>query len=49
MEGAIRKGSRISSLVFGGTVAEYANYGGNRARSLAYDGEIFELYVCPEF
>ena len=41
--GAIRKGSRISVLMFGDTVAGYANYGRNRARSLAYDGEIYEL------
>ena len=36
---AIRKGSRISVLVFGELVAGYANYGRNRARSLSYDGE----------
>ena len=48
-EGAIRKGSRISILVFGDTVAGYANYGRNRARSLYYDGEIYELYLRPEF
>jgi hypothetical protein len=38
-EGAIRKGSRISILVFGGTVAGYTNYGRNRARSLPYTWE----------
>jgi ribosomal protein S18 acetylase RimI-like enzyme len=48
-DGAIRKGSRISILVFGDTVAGYANYGRNRARSLYYDGEIYELYLRPEF
>ena len=48
-EGAIRKGSRISILVFGDTVAGYSNYGRNRARSLSYDGEIYELYLRPEF
>src|SRR5438309_3031881 len=46
---AIRKGSRISLLVFGDRVAGYANYGRNRARSLFYDGEIYELYLRPEF
>lgn len=46
---AIRKGSRISILVFGDDVAGYANYGRNRARSLSYDGEIYELYLRPEF
>src|SRR5438270_5847410 len=48
-ESAIRKGSRIALLQFGDKVAGYANYGRNRARSLYYDGEIYELYLCPEF
>ena len=48
-ESAIRKGSRIAILVFGEDVAGYANYGRNRARSLYYDGEIYELYLRPEF
>lgn len=48
-DGAIRKGSRISVLVFGDRIAGYANYGRNRARSLSYEGEIYELYLRPEF
>jgi ribosomal protein S18 acetylase RimI-like enzyme len=48
-ESAIRKGSRIAILGFGNTIAGYANYGRNRARSLYYDGEIYELYLRPEF
>src|SRR6201994_1426830 len=48
-DGAIRKGSRISILAFGDIVAGYVNYGRNRARSLTYDGEIYELYLRPEF
>jgi ribosomal protein S18 acetylase RimI-like enzyme len=48
-ENAVRKGSRISLLVFGDKLAGYANYGRNRARSLSYDGEIYELYLRPEF
>src|SRR2546430_16299247 len=48
-ESAIRKGSRIAILVFGEHVAGYANYGRNRARSLYYDGEVYELYLRPEF
>ncbi|MGE0752126.1 MAG: N-acetyltransferase family protein [Variibacter sp.] len=48
-ESAIRKGSRVSLLVFGDKVAGYANYGRNRARSLHYDGEVYELYLRPEF
>jgi ribosomal protein S18 acetylase RimI-like enzyme len=48
-ESAIRKGSRISVLQFGNHIAGYANYGRNRARSLFYDGEIYELYLRPEY
>jgi len=45
-ENAITKGSRVALLQFGDRVAGYANYGRNRARSLFYDGEIYELYLC---
>jgi len=48
-DSAIRKGSRITILQFGENIAGYANYGRNRARSLYYDGEIYELYLRPEF
>jgi ribosomal protein S18 acetylase RimI-like enzyme len=48
-DSAIRKGSRVSVLSFGDKVAGYANYGRNRARSLQYEGEIYELYLRPEF
>jgi ribosomal protein S18 acetylase RimI-like enzyme len=48
-ESAIQKGSRIAILAFGDKVAGYANYGRNRARSLYYEGEIYELYLRPEY
>ena len=48
-DSAIRKGSRVSVLVFGDRIAGYANYGRNRARSLHFEGEIYELYLRPEF
>ena len=48
-DSAIRKGSRVSVLSFGDKVAGYANYGRNRARSLHFEGEIYELYLRPEF
>ncbi len=48
-EQAIRKGSRITVLQFGESIAGYANYGRNRARGLFYDGEIYEIYLRPEF
>ena len=48
-DSAIRKGSRIALMQFGDNVAGYANYGRNRARSLFYDGEVYELYLRPEY
>jgi ribosomal protein S18 acetylase RimI-like enzyme len=48
-DSAIRKGSRIALLQFGEHIAGYSNYGRNRARSLSYDGEVYELYLRPEF
>jgi ribosomal protein S18 acetylase RimI-like enzyme len=48
-DSAIRKGSRITVLQFGDSIAGYANYGRNRARSLFYEGEVYELYLRPEY
>ncbi len=48
-DSAIRKGSRIALMAFGDNIAGYANYGRNRARSLFYDGEVYEIYLRPEF
>lgn len=48
-ETAIRRGNRIALLGFGDELAGYANYGRNRARALAYEGEIYELYLRPKF
>jgi ribosomal protein S18 acetylase RimI-like enzyme len=36
-------------LDVGGTMAGYATLGLNRARSLPQEGEIYELYLKPEF
>src|SRR5579871_3548710 len=38
-DSAIRKGSRVSVLVFGDKIAGYANYGRNRARSLHFEAK----------
>jgi ribosomal protein S18 acetylase RimI-like enzyme len=46
---AIARGSRILVLEMAGDVAGYASYGRNRAMSLPYRGEIFELYLKPEY
>jgi ribosomal protein S18 acetylase RimI-like enzyme len=48
-DAAIRRGSRIGLLIFGDEIAGYANYGRNRAKSLAYGGEVYELYLRPEY
>jgi ribosomal protein S18 acetylase RimI-like enzyme len=47
--GAIRRGSRIAVLTVAGTTAGYASYGRNRAAALGVGGEIYELYVRPEY
>lgn len=46
---AIRGGSRILVLEFDGRVAGYASLGRNRVAAIPYAGEIFELYLAPEF
>lgn len=44
---ALRRGSRVSVLVSGAQVVGYTNFGGNRAKSLPYGGEIYEIYLDP--
>jgi ribosomal protein S18 acetylase RimI-like enzyme len=46
---AIQRGSRLVVLEFDESIAGYATYGRNRVPSLPYQGEIFELYLAPEF
>jgi ribosomal protein S18 acetylase RimI-like enzyme len=46
---AVRRGSRIAVLDFDDRIAGYASFGRNRATSLPYRGEIFELYLAPDF
>jgi len=46
---AIVGGTRLMVLDFSETVAGYASYGRNRMPALAYSGEIFELYLAPEY
>jgi ribosomal protein S18 acetylase RimI-like enzyme len=48
-QSAIRRGSRLLVLDFDETIAGYASYGRNRVPSLPFGGEIFELYLAPEF
>ena len=46
---AIRRGSRLMVLDFDESIGGYASYGRNRVPGLPYEGEIFELYLAPEF
>ncbi len=46
---AIRSGSRILVLEFDGKVAGYVSFGRNRVAAIPYAGEIFELYLAPEY
>jgi ribosomal protein S18 acetylase RimI-like enzyme len=48
-ENAIRRGSRIAIVTVEGSVAGYGSYGRNRAAAIGVGGEIYELYVQPEY
>jgi ribosomal protein S18 acetylase RimI-like enzyme len=46
---AIIRRSRLLVLDFDETIGGYTSYGRNRVPSMPYGGEIFELYIAPEF
>jgi ribosomal protein S18 acetylase RimI-like enzyme len=46
---AVAQGSRLLVLDMHGAVGGYVSYGRNRAPTLDFDGEIFELYLAPEY
>ena len=46
---AIRQSTRVLTLEVGGRVAGYATIGPNRVRSLSQGGEVYELYLAPEY
>ncbi|MDX7950413.1 N-acetyltransferase [Lichenihabitans sp. Uapishka_5] len=46
---AILRGTRLSVLDFDDLIAGYVSYGRNRVPSLPFGGEIFEIYLAPEF
>jgi len=48
-ENAIRRAASVLVIDVGGVVAGYATLGRNRARALTQEGEIYELYLKPEF
>lgn len=46
---AIRRSANVLVLDAGGTIAGYATIGRNRAAQLPQQGEIYELYLRPEW
>ncbi len=46
---AIRRAATVLVVEVGGEVAGYATLGRNRARELPQQGEIYELYLKPEY
>ena len=46
---AIRRAASVLVLEIGGELAGYATIGRNRARDLKQQGEIYELYLRPEY
>lgn len=46
---AIKRAATVLVVEIGGTVAGYATIGRNRARELPQQGEIYELYLRPEY
>jgi ribosomal protein S18 acetylase RimI-like enzyme len=46
---AIRRAASVLVVEIGGTIAGYATVGRNRARELSQQGEIYELYLRPEY
>jgi ribosomal protein S18 acetylase RimI-like enzyme len=48
-EQAILRGTGLLVLSFDRDLVGYATYGRNRVPSMPYSGEIFELYLRPEF
>jgi ribosomal protein S18 acetylase RimI-like enzyme len=48
-ENAVRRAATILVLDVGGIVAGYATLGRNRSRDLPQEGEIYELYLKPEY
>jgi ribosomal protein S18 acetylase RimI-like enzyme len=48
-ERAIRRGTAILVLEVASEICGYATVGPNRARNLAQKGEVYEIYMKPEF
>ncbi len=48
-QSAIRRAANVLVVEIGGSVVGYATLGRNRARELSQKGEIYELYLQPEY
>jgi len=48
-ERAIRRGTSIQVAEMNGRVCGYVTYGLNRAQALSQEGEVYELYLLPEY
>lgn len=48
-ESAIVRGSGLLVVEFDHSIVGYATYGRNRVPSMPYSGEIFEIYLMPEY
>jgi ribosomal protein S18 acetylase RimI-like enzyme len=48
-ENAIRRAASVLVIEIGGELAGYATIGRNRAKELRQQGEIYELYLRPEY
>ena len=48
-DAAIARGSRLLVLDFADAIGGYATYGRNRVPSLPHGGEVFELYLAPQY
>jgi ribosomal protein S18 acetylase RimI-like enzyme len=46
---AIRRGTAVLVLEVGGVICGYATFGPNRARNLSQKGEVYEIYLLPEY
>lgn len=46
---AINRGTSVMILDMGGVIPGYVTFGLNRARALPQDGEIYEIYLRPEY
>ncbi|MBI1622067.1 GNAT family N-acetyltransferase [Aquamicrobium zhengzhouense] len=48
-DNAIRRAASVLVIEMGGDIVGYATLGRNRARELPQEGEIYELYLRPEY